>query len=111
MEQHYTSQRHRPPFYSYLKKNVKKTFAVAEKAEFMIRTHNRPLKETPDVLNSIGADTTPYPFLGTMVDSLMPSVVVSNTPISRPVVSINSRLTAGGKPTIPQVKLIEYSFH
>ncbi len=43
----------------------------------MIRTDNRPLKETPDVLNSIGVDITPYPFLSTMVDSLMPSVMAS----------------------------------
>ena len=29
--------------------------------EFMIRTDNRSLKETPDVLNGIGVDITPNP--------------------------------------------------
>ena len=58
--------------------------------EFMIRTNNRTLKETPDVLNSIGVDITTHPFLSTMVDCLVSSVVVSNTIISRPIIGIDS---------------------
>ena len=37
--------------------------------DFMIRADNRPLKETPDVLNSVGVDIATHPFLSTMVDS------------------------------------------
>ncbi len=55
----------------------------------MIKTDNRPLKEAPDILNSVGVDITPNPFLSTMIDRLMSCVVVSNTIIGRPVVSID----------------------
>ena len=58
--------------------------------DFMIRTDNRPLKETPDVLNSVGMDITPNPLLFTMIDRLMPRVVVSNTLVWRPTISIDS---------------------
>ena len=58
--------------------------------EFMIRTNNRTLKETPDALNGVGMDITPNPFLSTMVDCLVPSVVVSNPVISRPIICIDS---------------------
>jgi len=37
-------------------------------AKFMIRTDNRPLKESPDVLNSVGMDITPHLFLGTVIN-------------------------------------------
>ncbi len=56
----------------------------------MIRTDDRAFKETPDILNSVGMDITPNPFLGTMVDCLVPSIVVSNSSISRPIISIDS---------------------
>ncbi len=45
----------------------------------MIRTHNRPLKETPDVLNGVGMDIASNPFLLVMADCLMPSIMVSDT--------------------------------
>ncbi len=52
----------------------------------MIRTHNRPLKETPDILNSVGVDITTNPFLNTMVDCLVSSVVVGNTGTNIPTI-------------------------
>lgn len=57
-------------------------------ADFMIRANNRTLKETPNTLNGIGVNIAPYPFLGKMVDCLMPSVFVCNSLIWRPIVSI-----------------------
>ena len=58
--------------------------------DFMIRANDRPLEKRPDTFNGIGMDIAPYPFLGTMVDSLMPSIMVSNSLISRPIISIDS---------------------
>ena len=58
--------------------------------DFMIRTDNRTLEETPYVLNCVGMDITPNPFLSTVVDCLMPSVLVSDTIISRPIIGIDS---------------------
>ena len=45
--------------------------------EFMIRTDNRTLKKTPYILNSVSMDITPNPLFSTMVDCLMPSIMVS----------------------------------
>ncbi len=53
----------------------------------MIRTDNRTLKETPHILNGVGMDITTHPFLGTMVDCLMPSIMVSDSPIGKPLIS------------------------
>ena len=38
--------------------------------DMMVRANNRPLKETPDILNGVGVDITTYPFLLVVVDSL-----------------------------------------
>jgi len=64
--------------------------------EFMIRTDNRTLKETPDVLDSVGMDITPNPFLRTMVDCLVPSIMVSDTIVRRPIISVDSLSIRGG---------------
>ena len=46
--------------------------------EVMIRTDNRTLEETPDVLNSVGVDIiTPNPFFSAVVDRLVPRIAVS----------------------------------
>ena len=59
-------------------------------ADFMIGTDNRALEEAPDTLNGIGVDIATHPFLSTMVDGLMPRVVVSNSFVSRPIISVDS---------------------
>jgi len=58
--------------------------------ELMIRTHNRTLKETPYILNSVGMDITTHPFLSTMVDCLVPGIMVSDTLIWRPFIGVDS---------------------
>ncbi len=59
-------------------------------AKFMIRTDNRPLKETPDVLNGVSVNITPNPLLLVVADCLMPSIVVGDTLVWRPFISIDS---------------------
>jgi len=70
--------------------------------EFMIGTNNRPLKETPDVLNSVGMDITPDPFLSTVVDCLMPCIMVGNPLVGRPIIGIDS-LGVGGSMSLDKV--------
>jgi len=42
--------------------------------DFMIRTDNRTLKETPYILNGVGVNIAINPFLSTMIDCLIPQV-------------------------------------
>ena len=58
--------------------------------KLMIRTDNRTLEETPDTLNSVGVDIATHPFLLVVADCLVPSVMVGDTQIRRPIISIDS---------------------
>jgi hypothetical protein len=58
--------------------------------DLMVRADNRPLKKRPDAFYRVGMDIASYPFLGTMVDSLMPSIVVGNPIASWPIIGVDS---------------------
>ena len=58
--------------------------------KFMIRANDRPLEKRPDTLYGVGVNIAPYPFLGTMVDCLMPCIMVSDTIVSRPFIGKDS---------------------
>jgi len=54
------------------------------------RTHNRAFEETPDTFNGVGVDITTNPLFKAMVDSLMPSIMISDSSVSRPIIGVDS---------------------
>ncbi len=57
--------------------------------DLMIRTHNRTLQETPDVLYGVGINIATYPLVSTVVDRLVLGIFVLNAVVSRPIIGIN----------------------
>jgi hypothetical protein len=50
----------------------------------MVRANNRPLEKRPDVLNVVCMNIAPYPFLSTMINSLMFGIFIGYASIGRP---------------------------
>ena len=56
--------------------------------DLMIRTNNRPLEETEDILNSVCVDITSNPLLIAMADCFISSVMVCYSLVGRPIICI-----------------------
>ena len=56
----------------------------------MIGTHDRALKKRPYTFDGVGVDISPHPFVSVVVDRLMPRIFIGDSPVSRPVVSVDN---------------------